>query len=141
MTLIKFPRAELGFSIEDRNTNLQRIAFVTAELSRAGAAVITASTAPTKHGRDATRETVIQTAGAGGNFFTIHVATPQEHCERTDRKGLYAMARRGEIRGMPGVDQEYEIPEKADLIADITTQTVPEIVHSEFCSEHMLFSC
>lgn len=132
---------ELGFSVEDRNTNLQRITFVAAELARAGAACIVASTAPTQHGRDAARETVIQTAGAGGNFFTIHVATPQEHCERTDRKELYAKARRGEVQGIPGVDQEYEVPSKADLTADLTTQSVPEIVHSEFYFDHLQLLC
>ena len=70
-------------------------------------------------------------AGAGGNFFLIHVATPLEHCESTDRKGRYASARAGEIQGFTGVDDVYEAPTKADIVVDVTKQTVPEIVHSE----------
>jgi len=60
----------------------------------------------------------------------IHVATPLEYCEKTDRKGVYAKARRGEIQGFTGVDEVYETPERADLTVDAATQSVPEIVHS-----------
>ena len=77
--------------------------FVTAELARAGAAVIAAPVAPQKASRDAIKETVIHSAGAGGNFFTIHVATPLEHCEVNDRKGVYQRARAGELAGVAGV--------------------------------------
>ncbi|EIN11898.1 sulfate adenylyltransferase [Punctularia strigosozonata HHB-11173 SS5] len=122
--------SELGFSREDRYTNLNRIAWVSAELARAGAAVIAAPTAPHEKGRVAAREVVTHNGGAGGNFFLIHVATPLEHCEKTDRKGVYAKARKGEIIHFAGVDDEYETPEKADLTVDTTTQTIPEIVHS-----------
>lgn len=95
--------AELGFSPEDRHKNIQRIAFVSAELARAGAAVIAAPTAPYDHSRKAARQTITSTGGNGGNFFLIHVATPLEECERTDRKGLYAKARKGEITGFTGI--------------------------------------
>ncbi|TDL25887.1 ATP-sulfurylase [Rickenella mellea] len=122
--------SELGFSPEDRHKNIQRIAFVSAELSRAGAAVIAAPLAPYEHSREAARETVLQFGGAGGNFFLIHVATPLAHCEATDRKGQYGKARRGEIKGFTGVDDPYEEPEHAEIIVDVTKQTVPEIVHS-----------
>jgi len=92
----------------------------------------------------------MQSGGAGANFFLIHVATPLEYCEKTDRKGIYAKARRGEIKGFTGIgqflsrdnprfdamkrnaDDVYEVPSKADATVDITQQTVPEIVHSEF---------
>jgi len=121
--------SELGFSREGRHRNLQRIAFVAAELTRSGAAVIAAPIAPYEHSREAARETVLQSGGAGGNVFFIHVATPLEHCERTDRKGMYAKARRGEIKGFTGVDDEYEVPERPDLTVDVTKQSVPEIVH------------
>ena len=60
----------------------------------------------------------------------IHVATPLEHCEKTDRRGLYARARRGEITGFTGVDDPYEAPEQAELTVDVTRQSIPEIVHS-----------
>lgn len=122
---------ELSFSPEDRHKNIQRIAFVSAELARAGAAVIAAPIAPYELSRQAARDTVLHSGGAGGNFFLIHVATPLEHCEATDRKGRYKQARRGEIKHFTGVDDPYETPERADITVDITTQSVPEIVHSE----------
>lgn len=99
--------------------------------------MIAAPIAPHERSREAARETVQQTGGAGGNFFLIHVATPLEHAEKTDRQGVYAQARRGEIKGFTGVDDVYETPERADLTVDVTKQSVPEIVHSElFC--HMM---
>jgi len=122
--------SELGFSAEDRNRNIARIAFVAAELTRAGAAVIAAPIAPYEAARNAARDVVMHSGGAGANFFLIHVATPLEHCEKTDRKGNYAKARRGEIKGFTGIDDVYEVPSKADVTVDITQQTVPEIVHS-----------
>ncbi|KAI5120343.1 hypothetical protein M0805_009418 [Coniferiporia weirii] len=122
--------AELGFSPEDRHKNIQRIAFVSAELARAGAAVIAAPIAPYERSREAAREHIVHSAGAGGNVFVIHVATPLEYCEATDRKGRYAAARRGEIKGFTGVDDVYEAPERANITVDVTKQSVPEIVHS-----------
>ncbi|GLB37616.1 putative catalyzes the first intracellular reaction of sulfate assimilation, forming adenosine-5'-phosphosulfate (APS) from inorganic sulfate and ATP [Lyophyllum shimeji] len=122
--------SELGFSPEDRHLNAQRIAFVAAELTRAGAAVIATPIAPYERSRDTIRDVVLQTGGAGANFFLIHVATPLAHCEKTDRKALYAKARRGEIKGFTGVDDVYETPEKPDLTVDVTKQSIAEIVHS-----------
>jgi sulfate adenylyltransferase len=110
---------------------LQRLAFVSAELARAGAAVIAAPIAPQKTSRDAIKDTVIHTAGAGGNYFTVHVATPLEYCEEHDRKGVYTRARAGELKCVAGVDEVYEAPEHADLTVDASTQSIPEIVHSE----------
>ncbi|KDQ21600.1 hypothetical protein BOTBODRAFT_123392 [Botryobasidium botryosum FD-172 SS1] len=122
--------SELGFSAEDRHKNIQRIAFVSAELTRSGAAVIAAPIAPYEHSRQAARDSVKALGGSGNNFFLVHVATPLEHCEKTDRKGVYAKARRGEIKGFTGIDDVYEAPSNADITVDITHQTVPEIVHS-----------
>lgn len=123
-------------SSEEKANNLQRLAFVSSELARAGAAVITAPVAPKKVSRDAIKSTVLQSAGPGGNFFTIHVATPLEHCEARDRKGYFAKARAGEIKGVAGIDEIYEAPEKADLTVDVRDQTIPEIVHSEYFSRN-----
>jgi len=109
--------------------DLSRIAWVSAELARAGAAVITAPVAPSEAGRNAARATVSQSGGAG-NFFLVHVATPAEHCEATDRKGVYQAARRGDIKDLPGVDVDYEEPYRAELTVDVTKQSYPEIVHS-----------
>jgi sulfate adenylyltransferase len=121
--------AELSYSSEDRKKNLQRIAFVAGELTRAGAAVIAAPIAPHEDGRELARQHILQSGGAGGNFFLIHVATPLEHCEKTDRAGLYAKARNGEIPHFAGVNDVYEVPRKADLTVDVTKQSIPEIVH------------
>jgi sulfate adenylyltransferase len=121
--------SELGFSTEDRQKNIQRISFVAAELSRAGAAVIAAPIAPYDKSRALAREIITKTGGAG-NFFLIHVATPLEFCERTDRKGNYKKARSGEIKGFTGVDDVYEEPTDADLVVDISRQSVAEITHS-----------
>lgn len=123
--------AKVGFTPDERHENLQRISFVAGELARAGAAVIASPIAPEERSRALVKDTVLQNGGAGGNFFLIHVATPLEHCESTDRRGIYAQARRGEIRGFVGVDTEYEVPKKADLVVDVTTQNIPSIVHSE----------
>ena len=130
LRLTRLAPLELGFSAEDRHENVHRIAYVSAELARAGAAVIAAPIAPYQRSRELARQTVLQSAGAGGNFFLIHVATPLEHCEKTDRRGLYARARRGEITGFTGVDDPYEAPEHAELTVDVTKQSIPEIVHS-----------
>ncbi len=122
---------EQGFSPEERGDNTQQIAFVAAELARAGAAVITAPVAPSETSRILARDTVIHNGGAGGNFFLIHVATPLEECEKRDRRQIYARARRGEIKGVVGVDEVYDAPERADLTVDASVQGIPEIVHSE----------
>jgi sulfate adenylyltransferase len=111
--------------------NTQQIAFVAAELARAGAAVITAPVAPSETSRISARNTVLHNGGAGGNFFLIHVATPLEECEKRDRRQVYSRARRGEIEGVVGVDDVYDAPERADLTVDASTQGIPEIVHSE----------
>ncbi|TIC21097.1 sulfate adenylyltransferase [Wallemia mellicola] len=120
---------ELGFSREDRHKNLQRIAFVSAELSRAGAAVIASPIAPIEESRKQARKTV-ETTGGAGNFFLIHVATPLDICEKTDRRGVYAKARKGEIKNFTGVSDDYEEPKDADLTVDVAQQPISEIVHS-----------
>ena len=64
-----------------------------------------------------------------GSFYLVHVATSLEYSERTDRKGVYAKARRGEIKGFTGVDDPYEVPGKADLVVDVERTSVREVVH------------
>lgn len=117
--------SELGFSREDRHTNIQRIAFVAAELTKAGASVIAAPIAPFENSRQQARETISQY----GSFFLVHVATSLEYAEQTDKRGVYARARRGEIKGFTGVDDPYEDPKKADLVVDAEKQSVRNIVH------------
>ena len=117
--------AELGFSRTDRDTNIGRIAFVAAELTKAGAAVIAAPIAPFEDARKQARETVEKF----GSFFLVHVATPLEYAEKTDRRGIYKKARAGEIKGFTGVDDPYEAPAKADLVVDVEKTNVRTIVH------------
>ena len=97
--------------------------------------MIVSAIAPKSASRDAIKNTVLHTAGAGGNFYTVHVATPLEHCEENDRRKVYKRARNGELKGVAGVNELYEAPERAELVVDLTTQSVPEIVHSELFSD------
>ncbi|KAI0975775.1 putative sulfate adenylyltransferase [Xylaria arbuscula] len=117
--------SELGFSREDRSKNIARIAFVAGELTRSGAAVIASPIAPFAADRHAAREAVEKY----GDFFLVHVATPLEYCEKTDKRGIYERARKGEIKGFTGVDDPYEPPAKADLVVDCEKQSVRSIVH------------
>jgi sulfate adenylyltransferase len=130
--------AELGFSREDRAKNIARIAFVSAELTRAGAAVIAAPIAPYEASRKAAKELISQY----GSFYLIHVATSLEYSvmplllemlitkEKTDRKGVYRRARRGEIKGFTGVDDPYEKPHRPDLVVDASKEEIHRIVHN-----------
>ncbi len=117
--------SELGFSREDRSKNIARIGFVAGELTRAGAAVVAAPIAPFEASRAAAREAVEKF----GDFYLVHVATPLDHCERTDKRGVYARARAGHIKGFTGVDDPYEAPAAPDLVVDCAAQTVRSIVH------------
>ena len=112
--------AGLTFSKADRETNIRRIGWVAAEIARHGGVAVCSPIAPF----DATRQQVRQyVAEAGGAFFLVHVATPLEECERRDRKGLYAKARRGEIPEFTGISSPYEEPQDADVRVDTTGRT------------------
>ncbi len=100
----------LGFSREDRETNILRIGFVAAEISRHGGLAICSPIAPFASTRAEVRRMV---EGAGGGFVLVHVSTPLEECERRDRKGLYAKARAGEIPDFTGISSPYEEPHDA----------------------------
>jgi sulfate adenylyltransferase len=117
--------SELGFSRAERDKNIGRIAFVASELTKAGAAVIAAPIAPFEEARLQARETVEKY----GSFFLIHVATSLEYSEKTDRRGVYARARKGEIKGFTGVDDPYEAPKKVELTVDAEKTPVRTIVH------------
>merc|ERR1712230_277570 len=94
--------------------------FVAAELTKAGAAVIAAPIAPFDEARKDARDTVERF----GSFFLVHVATPLEYCEKTDKRGVYARARRNSIKNFTGVNDPYEAPGDADLTVDCSKQTV-----------------
>lgn len=107
----KLLSAGLGFTKEDRETNLRRIAFVAAEVVRHGGIAVCAAIAPYRAARCEAREQV----EALGGFVEIHVATPIATCEARDRKGLYAKARAGLLRGFTGIDDPYEPPERPEV--------------------------
>ena len=115
--------AGLTFSKSDRETNIRRIGWVAAEISRHGGVAICSPIAPF----DATRRQVrAMIEEAGGAFVLIHVATPLEECERRDRKGLYAKARRGEIPEFTGISSPYEEPEDATVRVDTTGRSIED---------------
>ncbi|WP_309136259.1 adenylyl-sulfate kinase [Nocardioides campestrisoli] len=115
--------AGLTFSKADRETNIRRIGWVAAEIARHGGVAVVSPIAPFDETRQQVREMV---EDAGGHFFLIHVATPLEECERRDRKGLYAKARRGEIPEFTGISSPYEEPEDAAVRVDTTGRTIED---------------
>ncbi|KAI8909297.1 sulfate adenylyltransferase [Powellomyces hirtus] len=118
--------SELGFSKKDRDVNIQRIAFVAAEIAKCGGAVVAAPIAPYDSARNEARKAVEK---AGGGFFLVHVATPLEDCIKRDRSGTYARAQKGEIKGFTGIDDPYEVPSSAQLTVDASKAPVSQIVH------------
>jgi sulfate adenylyltransferase len=95
----------LGFSREDRDANILRIGFVAAEIVRHGGVAVCAAVSPYRAARQRVREMVGETA-----FVEVFVDTPLEVCERRDTKGLYARARRGDLKQFTGIDAPYEAP-------------------------------
>ena len=110
----------LGFSKEDRDTNIRRIAFVADLLSKHGTPVITAAISPYREIRDEAR------ALMDGRFVEAFIATSLEECERRDTKGLYAKARSGEIPEFTGVSDPYEAPENPELVVETEGKTPEE---------------
>jgi sulfate adenylyltransferase len=103
----------LGFSKEDRDTNIRRIGFVAAEIVRHGGTVVCAAVSPYRATRNDVRNMVGQE-----NYVEVFVDTPIEICEQRDIKGLYAKARRGELQGFTGIDDPYEPPNHAEIVLD-----------------------
>ncbi|MFI5638399.1 adenylyl-sulfate kinase [Streptomyces goshikiensis] len=119
----EFLSAGLGFSREDRHTNVQRIGFVAELLASNGVKALVPVIAPFADSREAVRKR--HTAG-GTAYLEVHVATPVEVCSERDVKGLYAKQAAGEISGLTGVDDPYEAPGSPDLRIESHTQTVRE---------------
>ncbi|RDS80652.1 bifunctional sulfate adenylyltransferase/adenylylsulfate kinase [Dyella psychrodurans] len=112
----------LGFSREDRDANITRIGYVASEVVRHGGIAICAPIAPYAGARADARQLV----QAHGRFVEIHVSTPLEVCEARDRKGLYAAARAGKIKGFTGIDDPYEVPSSPELRVDTSQLSVGE---------------
>lgn len=114
---------DLGFSREDRDTNVRRVGFLARLLARNGVTVLVGVIAPYAAARAQLRA---DHAADGTAFVEVHVATPLDVCEVRDVKGLYAKQRSGELRGLTGVDAPYEIPQQPDLRLDTSGLTVEE---------------
>ncbi len=115
--------SDLGFSPEDRNENIRRIAEVAALFKDAGVITLSSFISPYQEARDFTRER------AGEDYFKeIYVKADVETCAKRDPKGLYEQAMNGEIDNFTGVSAPYEEPENPDLVLDTKNLTVEECV-------------
>lgn len=113
----------LGFSDEERRENIRRIAEVSKLFTETGIVTLSAFVSPTNELREMAREII-----GKEDFVEIFVATPLEECERRDVKGLYAKARRGEIKDFTGITSPFEAPESPALAIDTTNLSVEEAV-------------
>jgi adenylylsulfate kinase len=111
----------LGFSREDRDTNIKRIAFVCGLLTRNGVVCISAAIAPYHEAREWARNEI-------GNFVEIYVKCPIEVCRQRDVKGLYKLVDEGKLKGFTGVDDPYEEPENPELVVETDKETVDESI-------------
>ena len=121
----------LGFSKEDRDTNIRRIGFVAAEIVQHGGVAICAAVSPYR----ATRNDVRTLVGAD-HFVEVFVDTPLAVCEERDTKGMYAKARRGEIKDFTGIDDPYEAPEHPEITLNTVTQTPED--NARLILQHLL---
>jgi|FLYN01.1.fsa_nt_gi adenylyl-sulfate kinase len=113
---------DLGFSKEDRDKNIERVAFVAKLLSRNGVGVLASFISPYRAARQQVRE---QTT----NFIEVYVHAPLEVCIERDVKGLYAKAIAGELKEFTGISDPYEPPEAPEIIVYTDRETVTESVH------------
>ncbi len=111
----------LGFSKEDRDSNIMRIGFVASEIARAGGVAICAAVSPYAAARASARDMV-----GAERFVEVYVNTSLEVCEERDVKGLYAKARRGEIKNFSGIDDPYEPPVNPDVELDTVARSAEE---------------
>jgi sulfate adenylyltransferase len=111
----------LGFSKEDRDTNIRRIGYVASEIVRHGGAVICAAVSPYRATRNECRTMI-----GHDNFIEVYVNTPLEVCEQRDTKGMYALARAGKIKGFTGIDDLYEPPLNSEITLETESYTAEE---------------
>jgi adenylyl-sulfate kinase len=111
----------LGFSREDRDTNIKRIAFVCSLLSRNGVVCISAAIAPYREARAWARQEI-------GHFVEVYVKCPLDVCRRRDVKGLYKLVEEGKLKGFTGVDDPYEEPEHPELVIETDKETVQQSI-------------
>jgi sulfate adenylyltransferase len=122
---------DLGFSKEDRDTNVRRIGFVASEKVRLGEVVICAVVSPYRDARNEVRKMMGER-----RFVEIFVDTPLEVCDARDVKGLYARVRRGELKGFTGIDDPYEPPQHPEITLDTVNHTPQE--NASFIVEYLI---
>ena len=105
----------LGFSKEDRDTNIRRIGWVCRLLTKHGVPNIAAAISPYRDLRNEVRK-MVEEAGGSGSFIEVYVNCPLEECERRDPKGLYKKARSGEVTHFTGVSDAYEPPNAPEVV-------------------------
>jgi adenylylsulfate kinase len=110
-----------GFTRAEREEHLRRTGYMASRLAAHGVTVVASFVSPYRESRDFIRKCC-------HHFIEIYVATPLEECERRDVKGLYARARRGEIKNFTGIDDPYETPEHPELTLDTRALSVEESV-------------
>jgi adenylylsulfate kinase len=110
-----------GFARADRDAHIRRIGFLASRLERHGVAVVVALVSPYRDSRAFARSLC-------DNFIEVHISTPLQLCEARDVKGLYAKARRGEIRQFTGIDDPYEPPPNPEVLIDTTDVSVDDAV-------------
>jgi len=115
----------LGFSKEDRDTNIKRIAFVAKLLTRNGVATISAAIAPYREAREWARQEI-------GHFVEVYVKCPLEVCRQRDVKGLYKLVDEGKIKNFTGVDDPYEEPHNPEVIVETDKESTEESVQKIF---------
>ena len=113
--------SDLGFSIEDRRENIRRIGEVAKLMVEAGTLTLTAFISPLREDRERVRGLMPH-----GDFLEIYCKCDVETCESRDPKGLYARARRGEIKEFTGISSPYEEPKKPDLEVDTAAVSIEE---------------
>ncbi|WP_268906031.1 adenylyl-sulfate kinase [Dictyobacter formicarum] len=111
----------LGFSKEDRDTNIKRIAFVCGLLTRNGVVCISAAISPYREAREWARQEI-------GNFVEVYVKCPIDVCRQRDVKGLYKLVDEGKVKNFTGVDDPYEEPEHPELVIETDKETIEESV-------------
>lgn len=115
----------LGFSREDRDTNIKRIGFVCSLLTRNNVVCISAAIAPYSEAREWARREI-------GNFVEVYIKCPLEVCRQRDVKGLYKLVDEGKIKNFTGVDDPYEEPEHPELVIETDKETIQESVSRIF---------
>jgi sulfate adenylyltransferase len=116
--------SELTFSKEHRNLNITRIGYVASEITKNGGIALCAPIAPYEESRQENRRLISRYGG----YIEVHVATPLEVCEQRDRKGLYAKARAGLVKGVTGVSDPYIPPSHPELVLDTSKMTPVQAV-------------